>query len=302
MDAGRDTSSASPEAAAGAPRPLDGVAVVNLGINLPGPAAAARLRELGAEVVKVEPPGGDPLEANAPLFYDRLTDGQLVVRLDLKDHGDRALLEGHLERCDVLLTSSRPAALERLGLGWAAVGERYPRLVQVAIVGYPHPRQDVPGHDLTYMAHLGLLSPPALPRTLMADIGGAERAVSAALALLLARERGGGGRYAEVALSDAAAAFVGPWEHGLTAAGGLVGGGLAAYGLYEADGGWLALAAIEPHFQDRLRDELGLPDLGRESLSEAFRARTPAQWEEWADAHGIPLAAVIDTDRGGGPP
>ena len=68
----------------------------------------------------------------------------------------------------------------------------------------------MPGHDLTYLAHLGLLCPPALPRTLMADIGGAERAVSAVLALLLGRERGGGERYAEVALSDAAEAFAGP--------------------------------------------------------------------------------------------
>ena len=283
------------------PRPLEGVVVINLGINLPAPAAGARLTEMGAEVTKVEPLGGDPLETNAPGWYGRLTAGQSVVRLDLKTPGDRARLDGHLEAADVLLTSSRPAALERLGLGWAAVGARFPRLVQVAIVGYPHPRQDVPGHDLTYMAHLGLLSPPALPRTLMADIGGAERAVSAALALLLARERGGGALYAEVALSDAAAAFVGPWEHGLTAAGGLVGGGLAAYGLYEADGGWLALAAIEPHFQERLRDELGLPELARESLAEAFRARSPAQWEEWAEARGIPLAAVSDADRGGGP-
>ncbi len=301
MDAGRDTSAAPGEAAAGAPRPLEGVLVVNLGINLPGPAAAARLGELGAAVVKVEPPGGDPLEANAPAYYERLTAGQTVAVLDLKDPGDRAHLDGHLERCDILITSSRPAALERLGLGWADVGARFARLVQVAIVGYPHPRQDVPGHDLTYMAHLGLLCPPALPRTLMADIGGAERAVSAALALLLARERGGGARYAEVALSDAAAAFVGPWQHGLTAAGGLVGGGLAAYGLYEAEGGWLALAAIEPHFQERLRAELGLAELGREALARAFLARTPAQWEEWADARGIPLAAVGDADPGGGP-
>lgn len=283
------------------PRPLEGVAVINLGINLPAPAAGARLTELGAQVVKVEPPGGDPLEANAPEWYRRLTAGQTVLRLDLKDPTDRARLRGNLEECDVLVTSSRPAALDRLDLGWTAIGERFPRLVQVAIVGYPHPRQDVPGHDLTYMAHLDLLSPPALPRTLMADIAGAERAVSAALGLLLARERGLGPRYAEVALSDAAAAFVGPWEHGMTTADGIVGGGLPAYGFYEAGGGWVALAAIEPHFQERLRVELGLSALDRDTLAQAFRSRTPAQWQEWADARGIPLAAVGDADGGGGP-
>jgi alpha-methylacyl-CoA racemase len=282
-------------------RPLEGVAVVNMGINLPAPAAAARLAALGAEVIKVEPPSGDPIEAGAPGWYRILTAGQAVERLDLKEPSDRALLDARLETCDVLLTSTRPAALERMGLGWPALGERFPRLLQVAIVGYPRPRQEVPGHDLTYLARLGLLSPPALPRTLMADIGGAERAVSAAIGLLLARERGRGPRYAEVALSDAAEAFAGPWEHGLTAPDGLVGGGLPAYGFYEAEGGWVALAAIEPHFQERLREELGLPDLERGTLERAFRARTPSQWEGWAEARGLPVAAVGDA-RSAPPP
>ena len=253
-------------------------------------------------MVKVEPPAGDPLEQNAPAWYRRLTAGQTVVRLDLKDPADRGRLDDHLAGGDVLLTSSRPGALGRLGLGWPGVGERFPGLVQVAIVGYPHPRQELPGHDLTYMAHLDLLSPPALPRTLMADIAGSERAVSAVLGLLLAREKGLGPRYAEVALSDAAAAFAGPWESGMTRADGIVGGGLPAYGFYEAQGGWVALAAIEPHFQERLRAELGLSVLDRESLAQAFRSRTPAQWEEWAGARGIPLAAAGDADGGGGPP
>jgi len=203
--------------------PLDGLRVVNLGVNLPAPVAAARLRELGADVAKLEPVGGDPLEANAPRWYEQLTAGQEVARVDLKAAAGRARLDAELARCDLLLTSSRPAGLARLGLGWPELGDRLPRLVQVAIVGHPRPLQDLPGHDLTYVARHGLLSPPALPRTLVADLAGAERAVSAALGLLLARERGGGARYAEVALSEAAAAFAGPWEHGLTADGGLVG-------------------------------------------------------------------------------
>jgi alpha-methylacyl-CoA racemase len=273
-------------------RPLDGLVALNLGVNLPAPLAAARLHAFGAAVVKIEPPGGDPLEENAPGWYRLLAAGQTVTRLDLKVAAGRSHLDAQLARCDVLVTSSRPSALERLGLGWPALRERFPRLVQVAIVGHPHPDQDVPGHDLTYVARLGLLSPPAMPRSLVADIGGAERAVSAALGLLLDRERGGAARYAEVALSDAAAAFAGPWEHGLTTGDGLVGGGLPAYGLYEARGGWVALAALEPHFQERLRDELGLPRLGRDELAQALRARTPAEWEAWAAERDIPLAAV----------
>jgi crotonobetainyl-CoA:carnitine CoA-transferase CaiB-like acyl-CoA transferase len=279
------------------PGPLDGLRAVNLGVNLPAPVAGARLRDLGARVLKVEPPGGDPLEANAPRWYGELVAGQRVERLDLKAAADRARLEDELAGADVLLTSSRPSALARLGLGRAELGERLPRLVHVAIVGHPRPRHDVPGHDLTYMAEAGLLAPPDLPRTLLADLAGAERAVSAALALLLDRERGGGERCAEVALADAADAFAGPWRHGLTAADGMVGGGLPAYGLYEASGGWIALAAIEPHFQERLRAELGVERLGRDELARAFRSRTPAEWAAWAGERDIPLAAVGEGRR-----
>jgi alpha-methylacyl-CoA racemase len=283
------------------PRPLDGLRAVNLGINLPAPAAAARLAELGAAVTKVEPPAGDPIQATSPAWYAELTRGQAILRLDLKADADRRRLADLLDEADLLLTSTRPAALARLGLGPAEVGDRHPRLAYVAIVGYPRPREDLPGHDLTYLAPLGLLSPPALPRTLIADLAGAERAVSAAIGLLLQRERGAGGRYAEVALSDAAAFFSGPWRHGMTAERGLVGGGSPFYALYEARGGWVALAALEPHFQQRLLVELDLREPDPEALAARFRARAPAEWEEWAAARDLPLAAVGSTETGGEP-
>lgn len=280
----------------GPPRgPLRGVSVVNLGINAPAPVAAARLTELGASVTKVEPPAGDPLHVAAPAWYASVTAGQRVVMLDLKSPGDRATLDGMLDGCDVLLTSHRPSALARLGLAWSALESRFPQLIQVAIVGHRAPRHEVAGHDLTYLAVQGLLSPPELPRTLIADLGGAERAVSTALALLWSRSRDGATRYAEVALEDAAAAFARPLRHGLTKPGGMLGGGLPAYGLYEADGGWVAVAALEPHFSARLLSELGLPEsAGRHELAEALRARSPAAWEAWAEERDIPLTAVRD--------
>src|SRR5205807_554987 len=82
---------------------------------------------------------------------------------------------------DLLLTATRPKALARLGLSWTQLQERLPRLSQVAIVGYPVPRHDVPGHDLTYQAQAGLVEPPALPRACTADWGGAQEVVIAAL-------------------------------------------------------------------------------------------------------------------------
>ncbi|PZN01165.1 MAG: carnitine dehydratase [Bacillota bacterium] len=240
------------------PLPLGGCRVVNLALNVPGPVAAARLQALGATVVKVEPPGGDPLAAVAPAWYAQLTAGQEVRTLDLKTPRGREALERLLADADLLLTAQRPAALARLGLAPAEVGRRFPRLAYVAIVGYPPPRQDEPGHDLTYLAEAGLLEPPVLPRTLMADLAGAERAVSAALALLLGRERGHAARYAEVPLAEAAADWAAPLRHGLTAPGGVLGGGLPLYRCYPAQDGWVALAALEPHFARRLLEALGV--------------------------------------------
>ncbi|HEY8552776.1 MAG TPA: CoA transferase [Thermaerobacter sp.] len=242
------------------PVPLRGCRVVNLALNVPGPVAAARLQALGATVVKVEPPGGDPLASAAPAWYRQLTAGQEVVTLDLKTPDGREALERLLTDADLLLTAQRPSALARLGLAPADVGRRFPRLAYVAIIGYPAPRQDEPGHDLTYLAETGLLDPPVLPRTLMADLAGAERAAAAALALLLARQRGLPDRYVEVILAEAARALAAPLEHGLTGPGGWLGGGLPFYRCYRARDGWVAVAALEPRFARRLLAELSLAE------------------------------------------
>jgi alpha-methylacyl-CoA racemase len=272
--------------------PLAGFRVVTLAINVPGPLAAVRLRELGAAVTKVEPPAGDPLAGFSPEWYEELHEGLEVIRLNLKDPEERSGLEGLLAEADLLLTANRPAALERLSLGWPQLRERHPNLSQVAIVGYPAPRENDPGHDLTYQAEPGLLAPPQNPRTLLADLAGAERAGAAALGLLLARERGGGPGYVQVSLAEAAAAFAAPLRHGLTAPGGPLGGGLPGYGVYEAREGWVAVAALEPHFLERLEHELGLEGATRESLAKAFLSRSAAEWEAWAAERDLPLAAL----------
>jgi alpha-methylacyl-CoA racemase len=273
-------------------RALSGIHVVCIGINLPLAAVGSRLGELGASVIKVEPPQGDPMEAACPELYRLLTRRQDVRRLDLKSELGRAGLDELLAAGDALVTASRPAALARLGLGWARLGARHERLVQVAIVGHRAPRQHLAGHDLTYVASLGLVEPPSLPVTLAADLGGAERAVSSVAALLLARERGEATRYTEVALAESAAFFALPLEHGLTASDGLLGGGYPLYGLYEADGGWIALAALEPHFRQRLLRELQLAEPDATALANAFKARAPQEWEAWAEEHDLPLVAV----------
>lgn len=273
---------------------LRGTTLLTLATNVPGPVAAARLRDLGARVIKVEPPGGDPLGLFCSSWYEELVRGEEVLQLDLKRREDRERLEGLLAGADLLLTSSRPPALRRLGLGWEDLHARYPRLSHVAITGHPPPEEDRPGHDLTYQASLGLLDPPHLPRTLLADLAGAERAVSAALALLLERERGGEGAFSTVPLQEAAASCAAPLRYGLTAPGGLLGGAFAGYGLYRAQDGWVALAALEPHFQSRLAGELGLEELSHEALQEIFSRRSTREWERWAEERDLPLSRVRD--------
>jgi crotonobetainyl-CoA:carnitine CoA-transferase CaiB-like acyl-CoA transferase len=253
--------------------------VVTTALNIPGPVAAARLRELGATVTKVEPRGGDPLADAAPDLYAQLTAGQEVVRLDLK----QTTLDDVLGGADLLLTSQRVSALARMGLAWDALHERHPRLSQVAIVG----EGERAGHDLTYLAGRGLLDPPRMPRTLAADLLGAERAVSAALALLLARRPS----YVEVSLAEAADVLALPLRAGLTRPGGMLGGGFPGYGLYEASDGWVAVAALEPGFRERLGSGLGV-ELTRPALEEAFRSRTAAEWEAWALDRDVPIVGL----------
>jgi crotonobetainyl-CoA:carnitine CoA-transferase CaiB-like acyl-CoA transferase len=281
--------------------PLHGVRVVSTAVNVPGPAAAARLAALGAEVVKVEPPAGDPLEAASARWYAELSAGQQVVRLDLKDPAGLGRLEDLLSGADLLLTSSRTSALDRLGLDWESLHARHPRLCHVAIVGHPAPNDDWAGHDLTYQAALGLLgtgapgSEPRMPALLAADLAGAERAATEAVAALVARGTTGHGCRREVALSEAAEAMAAPLRHGLTAPGAVLGGGHPAYRLYAARQGHVAVACLEPHFLARLTDLLGVPptsaNLGGE-LAPVFATRTAAEWEAWGREHDLPLAEV----------
>ena len=275
----------------GAALPLDGVRVLTLAVNLPGPAAAARLGALGARVTKVEPTSGDPLALHAPAYYNRLAHGQEVVTLDLKTGVDLDQLWVLLAVTDLLVTSSRPSALARLGLDWEALHARCPQLCQVAVVGHPGVDAEIAGHDLTYQATVGTLRPPDMPTVLVADLAGAERAVADGLATLVQRSRTGVGHRREVALSDVAADLAQPVRQGMTTAGGLLGGALPAYGIYAAATGFVAVAALEAHFWKRLTQALGVEG-SADDLEQAFAQRSAEEWQAWAQHHDLPIAAV----------
>lgn len=274
---------------------LDGVRVVSLAANLPGPLAAARLSELGASVTKIEPPAGDLLAAAAPSWYAELTGKQQVTILDLKDPQDRAKLDVELTGADLLITAMRPSALRRLGLGNAH--ETYPGLSHVEIVGHDGELEEVPGHDLTYQAAHGTLQPPAMPTVPVADILGAERAVSAALLSLLGRSRSGAGQHHRVVLEDAAADAGAAVRHGLMGAGAPLGGAIPTYGIYATADGYIALGALEPHFRARLLEALG-GDGTHEELARVFATRSTKECEELAERVDIPLSGICVPTRG----
>jgi len=267
--------------------------VVTTALNVPGPAACARLRDWGAAIAKIEPPAGDPLATYAPAWYDELHRGIEVLRLDLKEPAGRSRMRERLAGADILVTAQRPAALERMGLDPASL-KPHERLVHVAITGHAAPDEDLPGHDLTYLAACGLVVPPALPATLLADMAGAERAVSTALALVLGRMRSNATRAAAVPLADAARALAQPRRAGLTRVGAPLGGGLAGYNLYATRSGWIAVAALEPRFEEGLARALGMARLEELALREHFGQRTAEEWETWARERDLPIVAVRD--------
>ena len=270
-------------------RPLVGIQVVSLATNLPGPLAVAGLSDLGAAVIKVEPPAGDALAVAAPSWYAELTQGVEVRRVDLKSGSGPEELTRLLDTADVLVTAMRPSALRRLGLG--NLGDRFPRLCHVEIVGYDGADEEVAGHDLTYQARYGTIRPPHLPLVPVADTIGGERAISAALALLLARGQHDSGGHQRITLDAAAYDSAAALRHGLFGDGAPLGGALPSYNIYATVDGHIALGALEPHFEVHIREVLDC-DGTYAAYARAFSAHPTAHWEDLAARHDIPLSAV----------
>lgn len=266
--------------------------VVTLALNLPGPLAAKRLVELGAEVIKVEPPSGDPFGQYCSDWYQEINRGQQIQTIDLKSPEGAQELASRLSETDLLLTAQRPAALKRLGLDWESLHNRYPQLNHLAIVGYPEPMEDHAGHDLTYQASLGLVSAPQMPKTLMADMAGAEQAAFQSLALLMGRKAGQTGELRFVALSDAAEYMAQPLMQGLTSEAGILSGKLAEYALYETKRGWIAIAALESHFRKRLQEKLEIDLFTKAALAEKLKERDADDWVSWADRYDLPIVKL----------
>ncbi|SDB97308.1 CaiB/BaiF CoA transferase family protein [Paraburkholderia lycopersici] len=273
------------------PAALQGLRVLDLTRLLPGPVATLRLAEMGADVLKIEPPGAgdaarlmmqsavDEVAARPSAFYRLVNRGKRETRLDLKTESGRAVLLALARDADVLVESFRPGVMDRLGVGYETLRQANPKLVYCAITGYgtTGPFADHPGHDINYVAYSGVLDQlatrdgmPVLPNFQIADLlGGALSAVTQILAALWQVARGGEGRFVDVSMTHssyahnvvAQVALANDDAAALQPGGGLLNGGVPCYNLYRTqDGRWLAVGALELKFWQTLCHAIGRDD------------------------------------------
>ncbi len=308
---------------------LEGIRVVDLSLFLPGPAMTQAMADHGAEVIKVEPPGGEPNREIGPkrdgvsVYFANTHRGKRSLVLNLKTaEGVEALLR-LAGTADVLVESFRPGVAERLGLGYPAISARHPGIVYVSISAYGQtgPYRDKPAHDLAVEAMAGVLSVnlgwddrPWNPAVAAADMLAANMALAGVLMALLRRERTGRGDYLDLAMMDALIAVDAQQlrpAHGRAPPAGRQGGALLGrqrlYRVYETrDGRFVALGGAELKFATNLLEALGRPDLialcqlppgagqrpVHDFLEQTFRTRTRDEWVAWMADKDVAFAPV----------
>jgi alpha-methylacyl-CoA racemase len=303
--------------------PLTGVRVVELAGIGPGPFAAMLLADLGADVVRVDRPGGTGLAIDPD--YDITNRNKRSVIVDLKSPDGPARVLDLAARADVLVEGYRPGVAERLGIGPEACHARNPRLVYGRMTGWGQegPLAHRAGHDIAYIALTGTLGmiggpdePPAVPANLLGDYaGGSLYLVIGVLAALHHARATGTGQVVDAAIVDGTS-HLAAMIHAMLAAGGwqdrrganLLDGGCPYYGSYEtADGRYMAVGALEPQFYDEFVTLLGLPDHSdsrkdwtrwgelREAVAARFKSRTRDEWTavfEGTDACVAPVLSL----------
>ncbi|MFF5308354.1 CaiB/BaiF CoA transferase family protein [Streptomyces massasporeus] len=301
--------------------PLTGVRVVELAGIGPGPFAAMLLADLGADVVRVDRPGGPGLAIDPAYDVTNRNKRSVVVDLKAPDGPDRVL--DLVARADVLVEGYRPGVAERLGVGPGDCHARNPRLVYGRMTGWGQdgPLAQRAGHDIAYIAPTGALGmigrpdePPAVPANLLGDYaGGSLYLVVGVLAALHHARANGTGQVVDAAIVDGTA-HLATMIHGMLAAGGwqdrrganLLDGGCPYYGTYEtADGRYMAVGALEPRFYAEFLALLGVEDQDgarkdvtrwgelREQVATRFKSRTRDEWTAVFDGSDACVAPVL---------
>ena len=271
---------------------LDGVRILDLSIWRPGPYATQLLADLGADVLKVEPPGGDPMRIFPELFATLNANKRSIV-LNLRDATDRTRAHELVVDADALIEGFRPGVAARLGMGEPDARAINPAIVYCSVSGYGQdgPLATAPGHDLNYQAYAAVLAPEGGPPVQcavpIADLGGGLAAAMGVCAALVGRARTGEGEHVDVAMVDLLASWTGPLTGLRVGETGDRLGRLPSYGSFRtADGSWLTMGVIdEQHFWTAVCDGLGLDDLrgldlaSRTARYDEIRARLTAAIE-----------------------
>lgn len=309
---------------------LAGIRVVDLSLFLPGPMLTLMMADQGADVMKVEPPTGDParamepMEAGQSVWFRNLNRGKRCARLDLKTEAGREALWALLADADVLVEGFRPGVMERLGFGYEAVSARNPAIIYCSIsaFGQTGSMAEHPAHDMAVQSLAGFLSvndgadgTPVVPSVPSADMAAGLTGLSAVLMALIGRQRTGRGEYLDIAMFESLL----PWcAHiaGTAIAGGPSPvsraqrslGGAAFYHVYRTkDDRHVVLGGRETKFVRTLLVALGREDLiamadqpaGQQDLliaflQDTFSSRTRAEWEDWFADKDVAFSPVLD--------
>lgn len=311
------------------PAPLDGIVILDFTRLLPGPFATQLLGNLGADVIKVEDTGpGDYMRTVPPSIqgvsyaYLMVNRGKRSLCVDLKTKEGRAILYKLVPKADILMEQFRPHVMKELGMDYQTLAKRNKRLIYCSFSGYGQtgPAKDVPGHDITFEAHAGILGVsgdhdghPAIPGVPMADLASGFNAAMSVLAALRTRDRTGKGELIDVSIFDTAvslmvlnlARYLATGEEPV-AGETLLTGTFPFYNLYEtSDGCWLAVAVVESKFWNAMCALLDLPDLKDAQFSEErekarvvsllkarFHSKTKAEWEAIFSEANLPIMPV----------
>lgn len=307
--------------------PLHNTRVLDLTRLLPGAVCSMLLRDLGADIIKIEDPqSGDyarwlhPQIDGMGVFFRSSNRGKRSVVIDLKSAAGQAVLHRLVESADVLIEGFRPGVTARLAADYETLRPINPRLVYCSLSGWGQsgPRAAVSGHDINYIAGNGVLGAepnPQTPATQVADVAGSYVAVMGILAALLKRERSGEGAYVDVSLAEAAMPFaMASWVNAMTPASDgpfmSLRGESACYRVYRtADDQPVALGAIEGKFWTNFCQAAGKPEwIERQTLRETqpglidevtalFKTKTAAEWADLLDDANCCFSRVVAPEQ-----
>ena len=311
------------------PAPLADLLILDFTRLLPGPFATQLLCNLGADVIKIEDPGlGDYMRTVPPAIqgvsypFLMVNRGKRSLAVALKTKEGREIVYKLVPKADVVMEQFRPGVMKKLGVDYATLASKNPRLIYCSFSGYGQtgPAKDVPAHDINFEAHAGILGVtgnsdgrPGIPGAPMADLASGFNAAMSVLAALRTRDQTGKGEFIDISIFDTSvslmvlnlARYLATGEEPV-AGEALLTGRFPFYGLYQtADGGWLAVATVEPKFWTRMCELLGVPELVEDqfpseqekpkvvkALRARFRQKTTADWEAVFAAANLPVTAV----------